>query len=284
MFPSALCPDGSEWYICAHTSPPFSGCCKSNACAQNQCPSKDLMAAIPSPGSSAALPHSPVVNPATTESTDSFPFTPGDDVQDAPSLPAASSSPSSMPATTTPSGTDSLSSRITIIGATIGGIGGVVILILLCAVFILYRRQKTSEESSSTHVQVRQGIINSRVSPAFLFSSKLPLVATSLPFVSQLAGSPISEMQSPSHAAVHEMSSSGHHELPSPVDPASAARTNPSASISDVNSVSNALPSSSTNNHAELPINGSLKVQARGNKDNERYFFKEQKIGKRLTY
>lgn len=41
-FPDLECNSGN-WYTCNGTSPPFMGCCKSNACAQG-CPTEDLAA------------------------------------------------------------------------------------------------------------------------------------------------------------------------------------------------------------------------------------------------
>ena len=35
----------AEWYTCLITSPPFLGCCTSNPCTQDGCPSNDLVAA-----------------------------------------------------------------------------------------------------------------------------------------------------------------------------------------------------------------------------------------------
>src|ERR1700760_2764187 len=43
--PDQNCEAGARFYQCAHTSPPFWGCCKSNPCTQNHCPQGDLSSA-----------------------------------------------------------------------------------------------------------------------------------------------------------------------------------------------------------------------------------------------
>jgi hypothetical protein len=44
--PDQQCPSGAQFYQCANTSPPFWGCCKSDPCQQNGCPTQDLSPAI----------------------------------------------------------------------------------------------------------------------------------------------------------------------------------------------------------------------------------------------
>lgn len=220
QIPSTVpCPDGSDWYSCPGPLS-FAGCCKSNACIRNQCPSGDFVAAItsslslsgssnaPNPNSSGdfvadayfpaspagspdslnanlsediitdipksipqppdqalneqpsssssslGLPHSPTANVSSTKFTVPFPFSP-EGTLGVPMPPLPTPSTITM---TTPLEINSLSSRMTKIAATVGGIGGLVILVLLCVIFMLYRRQKTGEKPSRTHIHECQGI------------------------------------------------------------------------------------------------------------------------------
>lgn len=73
----------------------------------------------------------------------------------------------------------------------------------------------------------------------------------SRPYVSQLAGSPISELDSPSNAI---------HELPLPYYHSSILRKMPSVSTSDKRYAGNSLTESSFSHDAETPIERSLKL------------------------
>lgn len=141
----ALCPGESNWWTCAGTTPPFLGCCKSNPCTQNGCPSKDLMAAILSPARSEALPYSPIANPSLTASTVSSSVSTAS-LSTATLLPSTARLPTATPL---PSESTPLSTKTRTLGGIIGGaVGGGFLLVLVCVVFFLYRRRKATKTSS----------------------------------------------------------------------------------------------------------------------------------------
>lgn len=70
--PNTQCPSTSQWYTCLSTTPTsFQGCCKSNPCQQNGCPTQDLEAAQFKviPGASSTLQSSTQSSTATSTPT-----------------------------------------------------------------------------------------------------------------------------------------------------------------------------------------------------------------------
>ena len=68
------CSSGSEWYVCKHTTPPFFGCCKTNACSNNtSCPSGDLTTAILSTDEAAKSPWYPIASAASASDSHRYP-------------------------------------------------------------------------------------------------------------------------------------------------------------------------------------------------------------------
>ena len=151
--PGALCPRGSLWYKCPGTTPLFVGCCRTNPCLQNGCPSKDLMAATLVSSSQKAWPYISTLNPRFAQYTRSLPV---------PSalLPTRSLSSPNLPTTTgttQPSGSESpnYQTRIKVdtIGGAIGGVvGGVLVGIFIGTIFLVHRYRKASKRPSSASI------------------------------------------------------------------------------------------------------------------------------------
>lgn len=210
--PGALCPGGSLWYKCAGTTPPFMGCCKTNPCAQNGCPSEDLKAATLVSNPQEGLPYSPIPNPSFAQTTGFLPVSTA-------SLSTVSLSSSYIPSTTATSLPSKSRSppRMRNIGGMIGCvISGVILVIFIGAVLFLKRRRKADKRPPSAFVH--SGIVHSRsVDTSYglmyildfsdlamtMVSPTLPLEADSRPLVTQIDGSTISELESPP-TPVHE--------------------------------------------------------------------------------
>ncbi|KAF2993928.1 hypothetical protein E8E14_001342 [Neopestalotiopsis sp. 37M] len=142
-----LCVDANattDWFTC-QASPPFLGCCKSNPCAQGQCPTKDLEAARLSDDQSAAQ-----------------------------ALIGTATATSSSTATSTPTGTSTPDSHdgIHLSTGAIAGIavaGGVLLLALLAILVYrcgyLARHRKAQKEAEKPHSSVNSPFGYSPVSP-----------------------------------------------------------------------------------------------------------------------
>ena len=129
QFPDQQCPAGSQWYTCTGTTPAFMGCCKSNPCQQNGCPTGDL-----TPGFLSS-------NPAVAAA-----FSPSGE-----SSPAASSTQSPTAVTA--------ASKSAPFRAIAGGVaGGVVVLAIIIALFIYYRRHAAKSR------RARNDVVNRRLS------------------------------------------------------------------------------------------------------------------------
>ena len=181
----SVCPTGSKWYTCQSTIPTFMGCCTSDPCAQNGCPSDGLRAAILSSNESEAGPYSAIPDPAATQT------------------PSISSSPSSTPSakqSASGNATSEVSSSSTShvsIGGVVGGIvGGIAVIALVAALaFFLIRRRRRQRRSSTTIALAD----SDKETPASFFQDS----------------SPFHELETPPPGAWHTPTGKVH-ELPSP--------------------------------------------------------------------
>ena len=120
QFPDQQCPKGSQWYTCAHTKPAFMGCCKSNPCQQNGCPTGDLTPGFLSSNPAVAASFSPSGGSSTVASS--------------------TSSHSSSTSTQSPTAVTA-ASKSAPVGAIAGGAaGGVAALAIIIALLIYYCR------------------------------------------------------------------------------------------------------------------------------------------------
>ena len=117
-FPDQQCPQGSRWYTCAYTEPPFMGCCKSNPCGKG-CPEGDLTAGFLDSNPRVAAPFLSSNNATSTASEPS-------------STSASSTEPPPAKGGAGPGA---------IAGGVVGGVAFLAFLILL-AVFLFFRRRK----------------------------------------------------------------------------------------------------------------------------------------------
>lgn len=187
--PGSTCPKGSEWYTCASTTPTFLGCCTSNPCTQNGCPSKDLRAANLSMSEAEAGLYSAIPDPAATQT------------------PSTSLSPSSTSSTTLLAGSSAISelspssTSHTSIGAVAGGIvGGIAVIALLAALALFLIRRRRRQRHSSTAIAPPD---SDKETPASSFqgSSTFP--------------TPFHELETPPPDPWH-IPTGKVHELPSP--------------------------------------------------------------------
>ncbi|KAL1304281.1 hypothetical protein AAFC00_000691 [Neodothiora populina] len=132
-FPDQECPEeGSLWYTCAATSPPFMGCCKSNPCSNGSCPSGDLAAGRLNETNDAA--YSPTIAASTAADTGMSSVSPA--------------SASSTAASTNSAGV--------IAGAVVGGVVG--LLLILGVVFFCWRRARKAQGGHEKyHQPLQQG-------------------------------------------------------------------------------------------------------------------------------
>ncbi|KAL8697931.1 MAG: hypothetical protein Q9201_006850 [Fulgogasparrea decipioides] len=132
---SSTCPEGSQWYTCATPDIPFMGCCTSNPCQLNGCPTNDLRAAYLSTDEAEAAPYSAVADPSAVR-------TPASSLS-----PTSASSP--MEHTTTAASTAAPSSSSTahtgtgaIVGGIVGSLTAIIVLAVLAFLVIRRRRQR----------------------------------------------------------------------------------------------------------------------------------------------
>jgi len=165
-FPDQQCPKGSLWYTCTNTKPAFMGCCKSNPCQQNGCPTEDL-----TPGFLSS-------NPAVAAS-----FSPSGG-----SSAAASSTTSSTTSTQSPTAVTA-ASKSAPVGAIAGGAaGGVAVLAIIIALLIYYCRHATkSRKARNDEVNRRLSfptaaaiVGDPKATPPL--DSSLPAYSTSAPY------------------------------------------------------------------------------------------------------
>ena len=135
QFPDQQCPEGSQWYTCTGTTPAFMGCCKSNPCQQNGCPTGDLTPGFLSSNPAVAGPFSPSGGPPTTTTSSRSSST----ILSA----AASTSTTQSPTVVT------AASKSAPVGAIAGGAaGGVAVLAIIIALLIYYCRHATKSRKA----------------------------------------------------------------------------------------------------------------------------------------
>ncbi|KAK6197282.1 putative PKS/NRPS-like protein biosynthetic cluster [Pestalotiopsis sp. IQ-011] len=144
-----MCVDANattDWFTC-QASPPFMGCCKSNPCAQGECPTKDLEVARLSDDESYAQ---ALIGTATATSSSTASSTP--------TMSAASESHDGVQLST---------------GAIVGiAVGGGVLLLVLLGLLVyrcgyLARHRKAQKEAEKPHSSVNSPFGYSPVSPGF---------------------------------------------------------------------------------------------------------------------
>ncbi|KAL8898724.1 MAG: hypothetical protein Q9207_006554 [Kuettlingeria erythrocarpa] len=129
----SVCPGDSLWYTCQNTDPTFMGCCTSDPCAQNGCPTVDFRAARLSTDEAEAGPYSAIPDPSSKMAQTS--------TQSQTSTSLAAEGPTSR-ATAKPSSSPSASraSIGAVIGATLGGL--VLLSFLTSLAILLWRRRR----------------------------------------------------------------------------------------------------------------------------------------------
>jgi hypothetical protein len=149
QFPDQQCPKGSQWYTCAYTKPAFMGCCKSNPCEQNGCPTEDLTPGFLSSNPTDAAAFSPSGGSSTVASSTTSSHSSSTISSAAASTSTISTRASSASTATSETSTTSTQSPTAItavsksapVGAIAGGAaGGVAVLAIIIALLIYYCR------------------------------------------------------------------------------------------------------------------------------------------------
>ncbi|EHY52852.1 hypothetical protein HRR83_007596 [Exophiala dermatitidis] len=155
-YPNHSCPYGGLWYTCAANTIPFQGCCVSNPCNGQGCPSADLRPA--------AL-HTVVVAGTSTFTVPSSVSTPA----------PTSTSSSTTTAWTTSTFTPAQSSHKTNTAAIAGGASAAGVVVLAVIVIVFYcclRRRKAKAAANSQPAQSQE--LKNYYSPATNVSTPLP--------------------------------------------------------------------------------------------------------------
>ncbi|KAF4633035.1 hypothetical protein G7Y89_g5091 [Cudoniella acicularis] len=168
------------WWTCSANTPSFQGCCDTDPCAHNGCPSGQLHAAFfrtipPELATAATSSNSAAATSSGSTATDSSPIptsTPLTDTTTTTSQPAAATTPHQTTLSAAPTGTSTVSSQNTgsasvanivtsgnspspsssssslpaIVGGAVGGIS--LIALIAAAVFFLRRRKRRNRLSS----------------------------------------------------------------------------------------------------------------------------------------
>lgn len=135
----SVCPGDSLWYTCKNTDPTFLGCCTSDPCAQNGCPTLDLRAARLSTDEAEAAPYSALPNPSSTTAQTS--------TRSQTSTSSAAKGPTSNAlAKPTFSPSASHASLSAVVGGTVGGL--LLLSFLTSLAVLLWRRQRRGRHTS----------------------------------------------------------------------------------------------------------------------------------------
>lgn len=143
-FQDQSCPQGSSWYSCAFTDPPFLGCCKSDPCGTG-CPVGDLTAGFLSSNPAAAAQYLSYGSSATKSSR---PTSLGGSSLTTSSVsnslaPSSITGSSAKTSAASQSAVASSSQKDSHAGAIAGGVGGgIFLLIMLGALRLCYQQRK----------------------------------------------------------------------------------------------------------------------------------------------